>query len=209
MLARMSPSDESTRPSSASLERGGAVVTALFALAWAFTGTTTMQADRVAFSFRVGALVVTAAALVIALTFGARRLRGRASAADLPADWRRQFNIIGMVQGGAIALAVLVAIAVGVAGLIPASVCLIVGLHFFPVGRLLRMRYRPTGAALCVIAATGYLAYFTASPDRSVIIVGVGAALTLWHASFRHALTGLAARGKGSAQTRQDRLPTM
>jgi hypothetical protein len=136
------------------------------------------------------------------VTIGAPRRSERLVKADLPADWRRQFNVIGAVQAGAIALAVLVAMSAGAEGLIPASVCLVVGLHFFPVARVLRMRYRPIGAALCVVAAAGSVFYFTAGADWSVIVVGAGAALTLWSASVRHAVSGLASEGAGAALLR-------
>lgn len=187
----MSPSGTAARPTPASLERSGAVVTAVFAAAWAFTGTTAVHAPAVAVGSRVGALAVTAAAVVLAVTVGSRRRTDGAAEADLPADWRRQFDVIGAVQGGAIAVVVLVGILAGVPGLIPAGVCLVVGLHFFPVARVLQLRYRPVGGALCLVAAAGCATFVTAGADRSVTVVGAGAAVTLWSTSFRHALTGL------------------
>jgi hypothetical protein len=198
----MSPSVTPARPSRASLERSGAVITAVFALAWAFTGTVAVPADAVAVGAGSGALVVTAAAVVAAVTSAPRRRSGLAAEADLPADWRHQFNVIGAVQGAAIALAVLVGIVAGVEGLIPAAVCLIVGLHFLPVARVLQLRYRPIGAALCVVAAAGAVVHVTAGRDWSMMLVGAGAALTLWSASFRHTLTGLATEGPDTAGRR-------
>lgn len=149
-------------------------------------------------------MVVTGAAVAAAVTGLARRTPDSASAADLPADWQRRFNVIGAVQAGAVALTVAVALAAGAAVLIPASVCLVVGLHLLPVGRLLRLRYRATGVALCATVAAGYVVPFTAGADEAVIAVGTGAALTLWSAAFRHATAGLSA---GASHLRAQRRP--
>ncbi|MBQ1014845.1 hypothetical protein KBX53_28715, partial [Micromonospora sp. M51] len=58
-------------------------------------------------------------------------------------------------------------------------VCLVVGLHFFPLAPLLRdPLLRPLGGALCLVAAAG-LGIALASAVSAGLVVGVGAGVLL------------------------------
>jgi hypothetical protein len=147
------------------------------------------------------AVTVTALAMIAAVVFAAERRPGHATASGLPVDWQRRFNVIGAVQCASIALLVLIASTTGLLRLVPASVCLVVGLHFFPLAKVLGMRYRPVGLLLCVVGAVGVVLSSTHGLGASVLLVGTGAALILWGASFRHTSTGLRG-GSGSEERR-------
>ena len=173
------------------MDRSGAVVTAVFALAWAGSAATAIPGDAAAAGALVAALTITAVAIGTALARGARRGRGHAADLGLPVDWQRRFNVIGAVQGGSIAVVVLLATTAGFAGVVPAAVCFVVGLHFFPLAHALAMRYRPLGVALCLVGTVGVAFYSAYGTDGSLVVVGTGAALVLWSTSFRHTFAGL------------------
>jgi len=173
------------------MDRNGAMITAAFALAWALSATTAIPSGPAATGARVVAVTVTALAMIAAVVFAAERRPGHATASGLPVDWQRRFNVIGAVQCASIALLVLIASTTGLLRLVPASVCLVVGLHFFPLAKVLGMRYRPVGLLLCVVGAVGVVLSSTHGLGASVLLVGTGAALILWGASFRHTSTGL------------------
>ena len=64
-----------------------------------------------------------------------------------------------------------------VRGLPPGAVALIVGIHFFPLAELFKVRaYHATGAALCVLA----LVAFFLGPSARLPVVGMGCAATLY-----------------------------
>ncbi len=66
--------------------------------------------------------------------------------------------------------------------LIPAVICLGVGVHFFPLARLFAAPiYHRTGAALCLVAVlTAVLAPTTHHPVLWTALPGIGAAVTLY-----------------------------
>lgn len=76
--------------------------------------------------------------------------------------------------------------AVDHAELIPALVCLVVGVHFFPLARLFDVpRYRLTGSALVIVAAATLITMLpldlSAATGRAA--ASFGAALVLWATS--------------------------
>jgi hypothetical protein len=173
------------------MDRSGAVITAAFALAWALSATTGMTDRTAALGAAVLAATVTVVAVVAALRPAAARHPARATGLRLPGDWQRRFNLIGAVQGASIALVVLLALVAGLVGLVPAAVCIVVGLHFFPLADAVGMRYRPLGLVLCLVGAVGVLVFATVGLAASVVVVGAGAALALWGTSFQHTFSGL------------------
>lgn len=127
-------------------------------------------------------MLVTVVVVAIAVRSGVRP--GSVGAANLPADWSRRFNRVGLVQGVAIGLAVLLLAVTRSAELIPAVICLIVGIHFLPLAGIFdQPGYRWTAAALCVVAVAGSAAFAAGYPDSSRAVVGLGAALVLWSTS--------------------------
>ncbi len=125
---------------SRSLRRRGALILALFALLWAAVGASGLPSGA-AWTVRIAAVVVSAG--VILLTF---RL-GHAGAPERqrrqPEGWYRHVGVVNLAQFGTIALAVLILVAVEAPELVPPVVCLIVGLHFFPLARLFVSRSTP------------------------------------------------------------------
>lgn len=96
-------------------------------------------------------------------------------------DWQGRFNRVGIIQGLAIGLAVALLILGNQPGLIPPVVCLIVGLHFFPLANIFGVSlYRITAAALCIVAVAGLIVAWTEGRESSQAVVGVGAAVALW-----------------------------
>ena len=76
--------------------------------------------------------------------------------------------------------------------LIPPVVCLIVGAHFFPLARLFdQPQYWWTGASLSIVAAAGFITLAAgAGAEVSRVVVGLGAAITLWGTSLHVARRG-------------------
>ncbi len=170
------------------LRRRGVAILALFALAWTAAGLSGLSvpgAARVAIG--VVAVLVSAAVIVLAFRANAGRVPPRA----LPVGWYRQVGRVNLVQFGAI-VAVIVGLGiVGAPELVPAAVCLVVGLHFIPLSRLFAQpQYRWTGVALCLVAVAGIAVFAAAGGDASRAVVGFGAALTLWATAAHIALRG-------------------
>ena len=166
--------------------RGGAVgiaVLAYFALAWTGWGASTGMPTAVEIP------VISAAALCTLTLFGGAVFTYRRGASVPPGVHSAQGRSIGR-RFGVIVAAEFIGLAIiawipGVTGhpqLIPAIVCLGVGIHFFPLRRLFAVPiYDRTGTALCVIAlATVVLAPVTGQPRLWTMLPGLGAALTLY-----------------------------
>lgn len=168
---------------SRSVRRQGALITGLVAFIWAAAGSSGIDNSTASTITLIAAAVVTMAVVAFALR------GGRAEASEhprrLPENWRQRYNQVSLIQLAAIGLAVAILIVAGVPGLIPAAVCLIVGIHFFPLARLFdQPEYTGTGALLCVVAALGFAVLAAADEEASRAVVGLGAAITLWSTSF-------------------------
>ncbi|MBO4237926.1 hypothetical protein [Pseudonocardia alni] len=160
-------------PSDGALRRVGALVTALFGVPWALTGATALSAPLPA--------VVASVAISVTCTIIALRTRPAARRRQLPHRWRARYRTIGVTQGVAITLVVAVAVALSAPGLIAPLVCLVVGLHFLPMARVVdQAEYRLTGAALLVIGLAGLAVLAATGPEAARAVTGIGAALTLW-----------------------------
>lgn len=157
-------------------ERIGAIACWAFGIAWAIWGLTGVAGGATLAVVAIVALALAAGAGVIALRSG-----GSSRPRRLPENWQRRYNMLVLAQFGIIFLASLTLGRAGYPELIPAAICLIVGLHFFPLAGIFDMApYRWTAIALCVVAIIGAgLSVVTgAAPVRAV--VGFGAAAVLW-----------------------------
>lgn len=164
----------------------GTAVLAYFALAWTGWGMsagvpTAVEAPVTAISALCFLVLVGGAVVVY------RRAASLPSGHDTAQSRRisRRFGIIVAAEFiGLIILAGILA-ATGHSQLIPAVVCLGVGIHFFPLRRLFNVPiYDRTGAVLCAIAiATAPLATFAHQPALWTMLPGFGAALTLYTTS--------------------------
>jgi hypothetical protein len=182
--------DVASEELSRNLRRRGALILAVAGLVWVSlgtSGTTTTPTGRVLTA--TVAIAVTLAAIVLAVRSGSRPAPQR----RLPANWLRRAGLVNLAQVVAIAVAVAVLIAAGVPTLVPAVICLIVGLHFLPLARLYgQWQYRWTGALLCLTAVAGIaidLGRSDGALSRSV--VGIGAAVILWGTSLHVATRSL------------------
>ena len=133
----------------------GAAILAYFALAWAGWGVSTGVPAAVEIPVMVVAgLCFVALAVGTVVVFRAARTRppgdmdrraGRAIG--------RRFGLVVLAEFAVIAVVARLLAAFGHEELIPAFVCLAVGVHFFPLRRLFAVpMYDATGAALCAIA---------------------------------------------------------
>lgn len=170
-----------------SLRQRGALIMALFALVWAMAGRSGIASGPARVTVLVAALTVTAGVVLLAFRAGPAAGRMR----RLPASWEQRFNIVSLAQGVAIGLVIVALVVTERPALIPAAVCLIVGIHFFPLVRIFdQPQYRWTGAALCAVAAAGFVTYAAADGETSRAVAGLGAAITLWATSMHVALRG-------------------
>lgn len=168
--------------------RGGALgllVLGYFALAWTFWGLSSGVPVGVSVPLEVVAVVGFAglvwaaglmfrrAARIPVVPGSGARERGRAIG--------RRFGIVVAVEFVGLAVVALVLSAVGHPHLIPAMICLGVGVHFFPLIRLFRVPvYAVTGVAMCAVAAlSAVVALLSGQVALLTMLPGLGAALTL------------------------------
>jgi hypothetical protein len=179
-------SDAADYQRSRALRRRGALVLALFAVLWAAVGASGMPAD-LAPGIRIAGVVISAAVILVAfrpgVAPGERRRRQ-------PVGWYRMVGLVNLVQACAIALVVLGFITAEVPQLVPPVVCLIVGLHFSPLARLFdQPQYLWTAAGGCAAGVAGLLMLAAGTElETSRIVVGLGAAGTLWLTAARLAV---------------------
>jgi hypothetical protein len=159
------------------MRRRGSIILGVFGLIWAFGGSSGIEDGTARLGVQVAAVAVTA----LVAWFGVQASAEPSGPVDIPADWNRRYNLIGIAQGIAIGIAVFALIALGHPGLIPPVVCLIVGLHFFPLVSVFDTQfYRWTGIALCALAAFGLIVQTQTSDAATLATVGLGAAGVLW-----------------------------
>lgn len=179
-------SDAGDYQRSRALRRRGALILALFAGLWAAVGASGLPPDLAA-GARIAGAAISGTVILVAFRPGeapAERRRHQ------PVGWYRRVGLVNLVQAGAIAVVVLGFIASGVPQLVPPVVCVIVGLHFFPLARLFdQPQYVWTAAGACAAGVAGLLALMLgAGLETSRMLVGLGAAATLWLTAVRLAL---------------------
>ncbi len=165
------------------LRRRGALIIALFALVWAAAGSSGIANSAAAMLVLVVALVVTVVAVLLALPTSTARAGDRPR--QLPANWNRRVGLVNIFQAVAIGLVLAVLNTVDKPAFIPAAVCLIVGVHFFPLAPAFdQPQYQWTAAAMCAVATAGFVAVVAIDGETSRAVVGMGAAITLWGTSL-------------------------
>lgn len=148
-----------------------------FGLIWLVTGVAGFNPGWAAI---IGSVLAYAGLAAAAAVLVHRNREEPAVPPTMPADWRRRFNRVGMLQGGAIALVVVLLVAGGLPHLIPAAIALIVGLHFFPLASIFDLPiYRTTALGLCGVAVAGFFLSVTGQSQIGSAVVGLGCALIL------------------------------
>ncbi|MBJ9990883.1 hypothetical protein [Paenibacillus sp. S28] len=168
----------------------GVFFMALFGTLWAYTGIMGLQ--ELAAPLWLAAAVAIGVVLFIggaSLIRGSRKIKDQSAVADARPGKRIaiRFNIVFAAEGAAIAIAVAVCYAAGRTALIPSVTALIVGIHFFPLASLFRVKfYHLTGALLCLLALATLLflpveaSFGEAHINAYMSVVGLGSALILW-----------------------------
>ncbi|MFD3436840.1 hypothetical protein ACFWU3_04960 [Streptomyces sp. NPDC058685] len=171
------------------LRRRGAIVLAVFALVWAFAGGSGIEAVPLSVAVGVVAAALSVAGVVLAF-------RGAAGPAvrsvRLPEKWNRGVGIVNAAEVVAVFAVIAASNATGRPELIPPGICLVVGLHFFPLARLFdQWQYTWTAVALSVVAVVGFVALAAGTTGETArVVVGLGAAVVLWLSSFHVAVRG-------------------
>ncbi|MFD4377407.1 hypothetical protein [Streptomyces sp. NPDC058486] len=160
------------------LRRRGVVVLSVFGVVWALAGGSGLPGPGVLVAGVVGALLAGAT-----LVAGFRGTAGEVTRpVRLPERWNRGIGIVNAAEVVAIVGVIAGANAAGHQEWIPVGVCLVVGLHFFPLARLYDQRqYGWAAAALTALAVVGaalLAAGLSAETVRAA--VGLPAALALW-----------------------------
>ncbi|OBZ17598.1 MULTISPECIES: hypothetical protein [Bacillales] len=168
----------------------GVIFMALFGTLWAYTGVMGLQGWGTAW------LLIIAVAIGVSLLVGAGALiraskklanQGSKSDSGFGKPNKKTFNLIFAAEGVAIFIAVAICNMMNHSELIPILIAIIVGVHFFPLAPLFRVKlYYITGSLLCLLAVGTWLfapETLTAG-DHQILaymsIVGLGSALILW-----------------------------
>ncbi|MGW6535636.1 hypothetical protein ACWGBV_33615 [Streptomyces sp. NPDC055051] len=160
------------------LRRRGIVVLSVFAAVWALAGGSGLPAPGPLVA-GVAAALLTAGTLVAGFRATAREVT---RPVRLPERWNRGVGIVNAVEAAAIVAVIAASNAAGHQEWIPVGLCLVVGLHFFPLARLYDQRqYGWLAAALTGLASigTGLLAAGL-SAESVRASVALPAALALW-----------------------------
>ncbi|MEV4823137.1 hypothetical protein [Micromonospora sp. NPDC049274] len=124
-------------------------------------------------------VVGSLAALLTAVLGGMLSARTRGTSGPRNRATDRRYLLIVIVEFVAAGLGAAVLVAAGWSAYVPVLVCLIVGLHFFPLAPLLAdPLLRPLGVALCAVAAAG-LVVGLASAVSAGLVIGTGAGVLL------------------------------
>ncbi|MET9345259.1 DUF7010 family protein [Streptomyces termitum] len=168
------------------LRRRGVYVLTAFGLVWAFAGGSGLPGPGFPAAVALG-VVLAGATLAVGLRGTAREAT---RPVRLPERWARGIGVVNAVEAGAIVAVIAVSNASGHQEWIPAGVCLVVGLHFFPLARLYDQRqYGWLAVALTALGvlAAGLLAAGAAT-ETVRAVTGLGAALALWATAVHVAL---------------------
>lgn len=169
--------------------RVGAVVLSLGGLAWWIAGGT--QPAAVLPIVLLGVLATSAL-----LWFGWRQLPDDGEADLFRANLPR-YNLLNLVQVvGIVLVVVLFGRVLGAAWFIPGAIAIVNGLHFLPLGRWFR---QPTYARLgLVIVGIGVLGLllggWSTSVPRTLLVVGLCVAVSMWTVPFSRLLVLARAR---------------
>jgi undecaprenyl pyrophosphate phosphatase UppP len=158
-------------------ERLGAIMSWGFGVAWAAWGISGIADSTVQLGAIVVAVVLAIATLTAVLRGGPTTAEGR----QLHHDWRRNYNMLVLAEVVAIFLASAALGSAELPELIPVAICMIVGVHFFPLAGVFNIAtYRWTAIGLCAVAVAGAALYAAVSGGTVRAVVGLGASLVLW-----------------------------
>lgn len=172
----------------------GVMVGAVFGLVWVGSALPALGAV-----VAVPVLVASVAIFAVLMT-GSRRLRVAATAVPASASpaggadldkMPRRFTIVIVIEAVAIFATARILAESDHSQWIAAAVCMIVGLHFFPLARLFRFGlYHATAVTLLLVAGVTMLLGAAGTPPQLwQLLPGFGAALALWATGARLLLT--------------------
>lgn len=168
----------------------GVLFMAFFGTMWAYVGIMGIQ------ELESSWLLIVSITLGIVLSIGgcflifkSRKLPNHIP--NIEAGYRKNirswFNVIFIAEGLAIMVAILVCNITDQTNLIPLLIAVIVGIHFFPLAYLFKMRiYYVTGILLCFLS---FITWFIVPSNITIMeyqmsthmsVVGFGSALILW-----------------------------
>jgi hypothetical protein len=171
----------------------GAVVMAVFASLWELLGVSGLISRVSTPALSCTAVVAVALAIAaVAFTMRFGRLPGPRRERRPAPDSFRVFGQVNIGQTVAIVVAVLALGRLGLWLYIPAAVCLVVGLHFFPLARsFAQPQYWWTGGLLTALALVAVLVLAGGGAAADVrVLIGFGAALVLWTTALHVARRG-------------------
>ena len=178
-------------------QRSGALVFSIAGTAWGIYGGYSLR--HAAGLWALGAMLVMAAGVFAAWSSQRARLarlepvEPDAAARERDARAARWFNLVNVVQGVSIFMAVQVCANLHASEFFPVAVAVIVGLHFIAIAPVFRSRFHAVlGACMCLVAALVVLAapkfLDAAGPDGQRTfawgcLLGLGNAFLLWSAA--------------------------
>jgi hypothetical protein len=170
----------------------GVVVMTTFGLGWSVVGIGGLPLSRAGMVLLIG----LAALIAVGVYVAAHRLHATSSTPDaaerqVAPNVGRIYFWVNIGQAIAIAAAVVAFNGLDAIGLIPPTVCLVVGLHFLPLARSFDTPlYWWTAGLLTLVAVTGAVGYAAGLGNGWIVmIVGFPAAVVLWATSLRLAQT--------------------
>ncbi|MFF0629495.1 hypothetical protein [Streptomyces sp. NPDC004296] len=149
---------------------------ACFGFGWWVLGTSAFDGPIRLISIAVGCLAP------VVLMLAARRLLPATGGGAFPADRRRRFRQVNVVQWLLIVAVVVGCLRTGVPVLVGPLVAVVVGLHFLPLAAVFALpRLRVPAALLVAAGAAGGAVWCAGGPDATVrLVVGLMCALSLW-----------------------------
>ncbi|MFH8238374.1 hypothetical protein [Streptomyces sp. NPDC018321] len=143
--------------------------------------------------------VVAGCAVAVGLMLAARRVLPASAGGPFPADRRRRFLQINVVQWLLILITAQVCARAGAPVLIPPLIAIVVGLHFLPLAAVFEQpRLRVPAALLSAAGAAGVAVWLVDGPDRTVrLVVGLVSALSLWGMAIWTVTGAASAPGRG------------
>ena len=191
---------------------------AFFGALWASIGINGLQGLEEPWSLIVMLLIGVALFIAgVSLRQASRQLHKPDTKSENPDDHRKTiwFRIVFAIEGISIVIAYVICRAINRFDLFFPVMMLIVGVHFFPLAALFRVkRYYTAGGLLCLLAIITLFAvpeHLRMNHLQIIawwVIPGFGGAFILWGVGFAHWLQGkrlLAKRNGGIADPQKDR----
>lgn len=171
----------------------GVVTLAAFAFFWEALGVSGLMPWMSAWaSLGTGVLAAAAGVAAMALLIRSGRLPGTRRIRSVAPNIHKVFVLVNVAQVVLIVAAVVVLGRLGLGLQVPAAVCLVVGLHFFPLARSFgQPQYWWTGGLLVALALAGATTLADGGDAAGVrVLIGFGAALVMWATALHLARRG-------------------